>query len=58
MNRTLHCPYCGSTDLEPCADILDAPDEKVLATHRCRKCDQPFRDTPPIPGFTGSEVIV
>lgn len=58
-----HCPRCGSIDLEPCDEVVRPnAQESYRATHRCRdpRCEflPPFLDQPPIPGFTGTEVIV
>lgn len=57
------CPRCGSADVEPCDEIVRPnADESIHATHRCRdpRCEfqPPFLYQPPIPGFTGTEVVV
>ena len=58
------CPRCDSENVEPC-DVLvqDGPrDEWYRANFRCleKRCagQVPFRFTAPIPGYTGTEVIV
>jgi len=52
------CPRCESTELKPCDEVQEGGGEKVETTHECVKCGQRFRYEPPIPGFTGTEVVV
>ncbi len=41
------CPRCESRDLVPSAELLEASDETVPATHECQRCKTRFRYIPP-----------
>lgn len=44
------CTRCyGPTEVEPCDDWQEASDrsESFAATHRCKRCGEKFRYTPP-----------
>ena len=58
------CPRCDGLDVEPCDVPVEASDrsDDYRANFRCKnpRCKDraPFRYTPPIPGFTGTDVVV
>lgn len=58
--RRVRCPYCDGLDVEPFVEVQEGGGERIETTHRCLnpKCGRAFRDRPPVPGFTGSEVVV
>jgi hypothetical protein len=41
------CPRCGSTDCDPCDELVGHGDEGFRATHECRGCHARFRVVPP-----------
>lgn len=48
---TPRCPRCESTDLAESSEMLEASDERFLATHECKQCSTRFRFVPPAAPF-------